>query len=144
MAWCKGRRARAPPLLPSAVSQSAIFWDFDHGFSVETKVRILPMPLCWGPPGGSPRHFSKIRRRRKTHSQRPSGRILCFSGKKFGKNRHFVSGPQCRPEPGPTRSRTGVGGPNLGWVAQVRVISKEFLIFALSPEKSTVFSLEKG
>ena len=78
MAWCKGRRALAPYGLPATVSQSAMFGDFDLGFSVEKIVRILHIPLCWGGPGGLPRHFSKIRRRRKTHSRGPSGRILCL------------------------------------------------------------------
>ena len=30
-------------------------------FGVEKKVRILTIPLCWGPPEALPRHFLKIR-----------------------------------------------------------------------------------
>ena len=56
--WVRGR-VPTPPL--NAVSQRTFVWDFDPDFGVGKKVRILTIPLCWGPPGCLPRHFLKIR-----------------------------------------------------------------------------------
>ena len=93
MAWCNGPGARAPPSLRSAVSQSADFGDFDLGFGVGKKVRILTMPLCWGGPEGLPGHFSQILYFSKSHSRGPSSRILCFPAKKVGQKSPFCPRP---------------------------------------------------
>ena len=61
--WCKGPGAR-PPLL-SMPFRKELFWGILTRIlvvvGVEKKVRILTIPLCWGPPGCLPRHFLKIR-----------------------------------------------------------------------------------
>ena len=122
MAWCKGPGARAPPRLPMPVSQRTIVWDFDPdfgGFWGRKKVRILTIPLCWGPPGALPRHFCRLRHFSKTLKKCLSGRILCFSGKKSWAKMAILS-----PGPNVDRSRSGAG-PGTGGSKSLRPLPAE-------------------
>ena len=114
MGWCNGPGARVwrgvkPPahLVPSKSCKNPVLGRFGG----RKKVRILTIPLCWGPPGCLPRHFIGLRHFCKTLKKCPSGRILYFSGKKVGRKWPFCprapmstgAGPgpaRGRPEPG--------------------------------------------
>ena len=77
------------------------------------KVRILTIPLCWGPPEGLPRHFRGLRHFSKTHSRGRLSRILCFPEKKLAKVPFLSPGPNVdrSRSPGPRARVPGFPGP---------------------------------